>query len=143
MNTASTAKLPGDWGELNRLFPLRPIRDEERHERALKILDRLAVAEKRSRDQEDYLESLSNLMETYEREHHRTDTAPLDPAGTLRFLMEQHGWNGSDLGRFLGTRTLGPELVRGKKELSKTHIAKLAKHFGVNPGVFIDLRKGD
>jgi antitoxin component HigA of HigAB toxin-antitoxin module len=39
---------------------------------------------------------------------------------------------------FLGDRSLGPKLLNGDRDLSKTHVKLLAKLFRVGPAVFLD-----
>ena len=55
----------------------------------------------------------------------------------LRFLVEENGLTGRELGRILGDETLGNRVLRGERELSKAHIRKLADHFGVSPALFL------
>lgn len=52
----------------------------------------------------------------------------------LRALMNAAEMNASDLGRLLGNRALGNKLLRGERQLPKTHIRRLADHFAVDPG---------
>ena len=101
------------------------------------LADRLAVLDRPTRDQADYLETLSLLIENYEDTHHAIDLSKLDPIGTLRFLMDQHDMNASDLGRLLGNRQIGSAILRSKRQLSKTHIQKLCEHFAVSADVFL------
>jgi len=51
--------------------------------------------------------------------------------------MEQHALTASDPGRILGQRELGSKILRGDRELSKTHIRALADYFHVNAGMFV------
>jgi antitoxin component HigA of HigAB toxin-antitoxin module len=43
----------------------------------------------------------------------------------------------SALGELLGHRSLGSKLLRGKRQLSKTHIRILADHFKVRADLFL------
>jgi HTH-type transcriptional regulator/antitoxin HigA len=103
----------------------------------IEVVDRLAVLEHPSKDQVDYLETLSTLVAAYEDAHHPIDVSRLGPLETLRFLLQERGLSASDLGRILGQRQLGSAILRGRRQLSKTHIRKLADYFGVSPGVFL------
>jgi HTH-type transcriptional regulator/antitoxin HigA len=125
------------FAELTALRPLRPIRNESDLDRAQSVADRLAVLNRRTRDQEDYIETLSLLIEAYEDLHHPIDTADIEPIDALRFLMNSHGMNASDLGRLLGNRSLGAAILRGQRQLSKTHIAVLCQQFAVSPSLFL------
>ena len=86
-----------------------------------------------NRDQADYFEAISTFVEKYEAERHAIETQDLTPAELLRGLMDEHGMSESDLGRLLGDRSLGHRILSGQRELSKTHIRKLADHFALNP----------
>lgn len=137
MTTETKNKLPVHWKELvEKLYLLKPIRSKGDYNRAMQIVHLLAGRTDLSRDQEAYLESLSILVEAYEREHSDLDT-PGDPVETLKFLLEQNGLNGSDLGRILGQRQIGSKILRGERKLSKAHIKKLAEYFSVDAGLFL------
>ena len=137
MSTATSDTVPRTYASLIRVFPLRPIRDEVDLENATQLMDRLAVLENLTRDQADYLEVLSGLIEAYEQNHNKIRWSRLDPVSLLRFLLEENGMSASDLGRLLGQRQLGSAILRGDRNLSKTHIKVLSEHFRVNAGLFI------
>lgn len=132
----SAEPLPKGFQDLNRIHPLRPIEDEADLDIAQELADRLAVLDRRTTDQEDYLETLSLLIERYESENHAIDTSRMNPLDTLRFLMKQHGMTASQLGEILGQRQLGPKVLSGQRQLSKNHIQSLCRHFKVGPGAF-------
>jgi HTH-type transcriptional regulator/antitoxin HigA len=138
MSTAVIPRqLPKTYPELVRLLPPRTIHDDVDLEDVAEIVDRLAVLEHPTKDQADYLETLSTLVAAYEDVHRPIDTSHLGPLDTLKFLLAEHGLNASDLGRILGQRQLGSAILRGDRKLSKTHIRKLAAHFGVSPSLFL------
>jgi antitoxin component HigA of HigAB toxin-antitoxin module len=134
---ATQRRLPTTFDNLNALLPLRPIEDRDDLKHARKMVDALAVLARRTVDQEDYLETLSTLIEKYEQERNADQWKASNPIDVLRFLMEGHEMSASDLGRLLGHRELGAAILRGERQLSKAHIIKLAKHFGVGPGLFL------
>lgn len=134
---ASTARLPRTFEELVRLHTPRPITDDLDLRNTEAVVERLAVLPRLSRDQSDYLEVLSTLIEKYDAERYPIDSGGLTPLDRLTFLVSQTGMSASDLGRLLGDRTLGPKILAGDRDLSKAHIVKLARHFRVNPGHFL------
>jgi antitoxin component HigA of HigAB toxin-antitoxin module len=103
----------------------------------IEIVDRLAVLKRPTRDQRDYLELLSTLIEKYEDDCHVIDVSHLTPLDRLKFLLEANDMNASDLGRLLGQRELGPKLLNGSRELSKAHMRKLMERFGVSADTFL------
>jgi antitoxin component HigA of HigAB toxin-antitoxin module len=101
------------------------------------MIDRLTSVPRLTAGQAEYLETLTILFEAYEAEHERIETSHLSPRDVLRFLLESNGMNGSDLGRLLGNRELGPKILSGSRQLSKAHIRKLADRFNVDAGLFL------
>ncbi len=76
------------------------------------------------------------MVEAYKKEHEKIESAD-DPIGMLKFLLAENGLTGSELGRILGQQQLGSKILTHKRELSKTHILKLAEYFAVSPAVFL------
>src|SRR5438552_8287308 len=120
-------------------FPLRPLRSERDYDAAVTILDELAVRPEGSLDpgEQDYLDTLTMLVEAFDREHYDIDTKHLDPLSMLKYLMQESGMSQADLGRLLGNRALASLIVNGHRQLSKSHISQLADHFKVSPALFL------
>lgn len=125
--------------ELFARFPIRPLRDEEQYDAASSVLDELAVRDEGSLspDEQDYLDALTMLVEAYDREHHRVDTSGVAPVDLLRFLMEQQDMSPSDLSRLLGSKAAASFLLNGRRAPSSAQCFTLARHFGVDPGLFL------
>jgi HTH-type transcriptional regulator / antitoxin HigA len=120
------------------VFPLRPLRSERDYDAAAAILDALAVRPEGSLDrgEQDYFDTLTMLVEAYDQEHY-AQVKPRDPISMLKYLMEESGLTQADLGRLLGNRALASLVLNRHRELSKTHIRKLADHFKVSPALFL------
>jgi len=130
--------MPKAYGGLIRAHRLRPIRTEGELDKATAIVNQLAVTEGLSRDQIDYLEVLTGLIEAYENKHHAMAVKGNDPLQVLRFLLAENGMSGSGLGRLLGgPRQLGSAILRGERQLSKAHIRKLSERFHVDASLFL------
>ena len=88
----------------------------------------------------DYLGALSEFIQKYDRAHDapRKRRSVVD---RLKYLVEQAGMSVSDLGRLLGSRGRGSNLVTekraGKQELSKEQIRTLSRHFKVSADYFL------
>lgn len=130
-------QMPKTSAGLIKMWVPRPVRDEVDLKNATEIVDRLAVLDDPTPDQVDYLEVLAALIEAYERQHHEIDVSHVGPVEALRFLLDEHGMNGSDLGRLLGSRQLGSAILRGRRSLSKSHIKTIAEYFNVNASLFL------
>lgn len=129
--------VPKTFDQLNAAHALRPIQDDVDLENAMEVVDKLAAMPKRTKDQKDYLETLSTLIEKYEAEHDPIQTKDLSVIEIIQSLMEGREMSASDLGRVLGSRELGTVILRGGRRLSKSHILKLAEHFSVSPALFL------
>ena len=134
---ADRRPLPETWEELTAQLPLRPIHDDAEYDNAVGRLDLLAVLEERTADQEDYLETLSALVERYDDEHFAIDDSGISPIEVLRYLCEQNGLTASALGELLGNRSLGSKVLREERQLSKEHIRKLSDRFSVSSDLFL------
>lgn len=114
----------------------RKIHDEAELEAAQEIMDALAVLPTRTLDQDDYLETLAELVEAYEEQH--VQFSKRSGLETLKFLLTENNLTASDLSRILGTDiSLGYRIVDGERNLTTRHIKKLAQHFHVGPDVFL------
>jgi HTH-type transcriptional regulator/antitoxin HigA len=130
-------KMPARFIDLVALLPPHKIRDENDYDKVIAFMDKLLARPKLSKGQTDFFETWTVLIGAYEDEHHAIDTSDISGLDSLRYLMEQNGMTASDLGKLLGNRSLGSKILRGERELSKTHIRKLAERFKVNAGLFL------
>jgi HTH-type transcriptional regulator / antitoxin HigA len=125
----------GRYMELVHRFHPRPIRSDVEHEAACEIIEPMVGRSDLCDDEEDYLDVLSLLIEHYEEHRHPIpDATPLE---MLKHLMDAHGMTQAELGRLLGSSGLASQILRGKRQLSKTHIRKLADRFNVDAGLFL------
>jgi HTH-type transcriptional regulator / antitoxin HigA len=132
---AQFADLPKTYEGLLRTHMLRPIHDRAELRNALEVLDAMA-GHRLNREQEEYFEALSTLVEAYER--------TLVPAATvsglelLRHLLESNNLSAAQLSRLLGRdRSLGVRILNGERGLTVEHIKKLANHFGIPAQAFL------
>jgi len=140
VNYAGKANMPVKYVQLSRENRLSPIATASEHKKALKSIGLLAGTDMGTR-QRAWFESLCVLVEDYERKNHTIDTSGVTPLEALEFLLEENGMSGSDLGRLLGgegSRSLGSKILRGERELSKSHIKTLAERFKVSPALFLE-----
>lgn len=139
MRTATQRqKLPAS---ARRRLAVWPIRTEADYERALAVVDKLAVKGEGNltETERDRLDIFTALVEAHDERRDIFGDAKLAPGDVLRFLLDQHGMTASDLGRLLGARTLGSKLLRGEREPSKTHIKTLCRHFSLPADVFFSV----
>src|SRR4051794_13461585 len=128
-----TGKVRDSYLELVVAFPLASIKTEEHLAAAQEVMDRL-LARGLDAGEELYLDALSDLVASYEDEHHAIE--PATDADMLRHLMEAKGLTQADLSREAGiSRSSVSEVLAGKKTLSRQMIRKLATYFRIDPSV--------
>lgn len=121
------------------IFALRPLRNDRDFDAAVAVLDGLAVRPEGSLavGEQDYFDTLTLLVEAYDREHDNVDKGDRDPLSVLKYLMQESGMTQADLGRLLGNRALASLILNGHRQLSKSHIRTLAGHFKVSAALFL------
>lgn len=130
------AKLPKTYRELCALLMPRKIHDDTELEATQEIMDVLAVLPTRTKDQDDYLETLAELVEAYEEQV--VKFSKRSGLETLKFLLAENKLTASDLSRLLGTDiSLGYRILDGERNLTTKHLKKLAQHFQVGPEIFL------
>jgi HTH-type transcriptional regulator/antitoxin HigA len=142
MNSAKKASqrlLASLFEQLVQMMPWQAIRNETRYQKTLDIIDRLMSRKKLTQGQELYMETLVQLVQAYEGEHHHIDTSDLRGIDSLQHLMAENQMNASDLARLLGVHaSMGSKILKGERSLTVEHVKKLAARFKVRPGLFID-----
>jgi HTH-type transcriptional regulator/antitoxin HigA len=119
------------------LEPFLAIRTEREYDAAVVRLDALVdEIGGNTRDARYRLvETLSVLIEAYDREHHSMPEA--SGVEVLRFLMMEHGLTQKDLPE-IGSQGVVSEVLAGRRHLNLRQIQALAARFGTDPGAFID-----
>lgn len=120
-------------------FPLKKLRDDDEHVKAVAMISRL-MGREIDAGSADYLDALLILVNQYEDQHHAIDE-DMTPQQALRALMEANHLRQSDIGRIIGTESGVSMFLKGTRELSKTQILKLAARFKVDPRLFMKSRK--
>lgn len=128
------AKDRDSYLELVLAFPLASIRSEEHLEAAQAVMDRLLAQGTLDDGEEMYLDALSDLVGSYEDEHHAI--APASDADMLRHLMEAKGITQIQLSRDTEiSKSTVSEVLAGKRAFSRQMIRKLADYFKVDVSV--------
>jgi HTH-type transcriptional regulator/antitoxin HigA len=131
-------KLPGAFDALVKEMPPRAITDDTHYENTTEMIDRLMASGKLTKGQEAYLETLVQLVQVYEANHHAIDTVDLSGIDALRHLLSQNDMNASDLARLLGVHlSMGSKILKGERSLTVDHLRKLADRFKVRPDLFM------
>jgi HTH-type transcriptional regulator/antitoxin HigA len=135
MEGMSTLTVSPEYGALLRKVPPRVIRTEKENEAYTEILYELDQRGKAlTAAEKELAELLTLLIEDFEEKRYRLPKGK--PIDVVRFLMEQHGLLQKDLADLFGTPSIVSEVLNGKRELNKEHIARLSARFHVSPELF-------
>ena len=131
----STLTVSPEYGALLKRVAPKVIRTEKENEAYTEVLYDLDQRSKSlTAAEKELAELLTLLIEDFEEKRYRIPRAK--PVDVVRFLMEQHNLLQKDLVDVFGTRSIVSEVLSGKRELNKEHIARLSARFHVSPEVF-------
>lgn len=122
------------WPSISNVFSVP--HTENDYENLVSLLDGLIdeIGENESHPLSSLMESLGNLIETYEN----NNITPISgtPTESLSYLMEEHGLKQSDLPE-VGSQGVVSEIIKGKRKLNIRQIKELSVKFDISPLVFI------
>jgi HTH-type transcriptional regulator/antitoxin HigA len=133
---------PVDNELLRRLYlhlPPQPIKSKKMRRRYSEAI-RILMRESASLDADNrtvvgqYLSAVIPFVEQYEKKEFPIGSAT--PEKVLEFLMEQHDLSQYDLAKELGGQPVVSQILRGKRRLTREHIERLSKRFGVTAATF-------
>ena len=131
----ATRTLPDTYFELVKQFPLTHLRDDEQLQEAQEMLDRL-LQEELDEGSQEYLDALTDLVETYEEKNHPIPDA--SEADVLRELMRSNGFSQTKLAKTAGiSQSTLSAVLNGGRSLTKNQVVALARVFGVSPSAFL------
>ena len=122
------------WPQIKNIFSVP--HTETEYDNIVSMLDDLIdeVGENEDHPLSSLMESLGNLIETYENKN--TLTLSINPIESLRFLMEEHNLKQSELPE-IGSQGVVSEILKGTRTLNIRQIKKLSSRFNISPLVFI------
>lgn len=133
---ARSGHLPKTYAELVACHVPRPINDKVSYENTVAIVDALA-GHALNHDQEDYLELLGELIESYE-EKNMPSLPKLSGAKMLQYLLGENDMTGDDLAKVLKVdRSVAYKMLKGTRNLTTEHIRRLCERFSVRADLFI------
>ena len=111
------------------------IHTEAENERCAAVLETLLRKKNRTAEEDRLAELLTLLIEEFEQREYEMPRRA-GPVDILRHLMQSNDLRQTDLLDVFGTASVVSEVLKGKRELSKTHIAKLSQRFRISPALF-------
>jgi len=129
----------GRYTELNRRFPLQPIRNKAMARKATAILDELFGDQFDDAGEENYVMALATLLADYEDVHDPgPDTSRISGLDTLHNAIENSGITQQQLAKVMGiSQPAVSQILSGKRPITADHARALGKHFRLDPGAFL------
>jgi len=117
---------------------VRPIKTKRDYRRALKEIERLMSAKRRTPEGER-LDILVTLVQAFETKHYPIDLP--DPIEAIKYHMEQKGLQPRDLVPFIGSRNRVYEVLNRKRPLTLPMVWRLHKGLGIPAESLIKVAK--
>jgi antitoxin component HigA of HigAB toxin-antitoxin module len=129
-----------DYLSLVQVFPLKKVRSEAEHAEALRISGHLIGLDRRlSAGESQYLDALVVLLREYEATHHDPKLPKTTGIDLLKHLMAEHGMTQRQLAGLLDIgESAASMILSGMRDLTKSHISALSRHFGIGVGAFFE-----
>jgi HTH-type transcriptional regulator / antitoxin HigA len=126
-----------DYIKLIKRLPLVPIRNDAHLREAGAILIELSGKDM-TVGERDYFRVLGKLTGEYEDK--RFPIPAMTPVEAFKFLMEENSLSRTEMGEVIGCQANRvTEILNGKRELSKEHIARLSARFKVSTDLFLSV----
>lgn len=113
---------------------LKPIKTQEQYESYLSIVDELIDCPEDSED-EEVLELVSILIESYEAEHYAIE--PPDPIDAIKIRMEEMGLKRKDLAAYFGSSSRVSEILNRKRSMTFEMAKKVRHGLGISAEVLL------
>jgi HTH-type transcriptional regulator / antitoxin HigA len=127
------------WRELETRtrVKLRVIENEKHYRAMVDFMNELVdeIGDRKTHPLMGLLDIVTSFVHDYEERNLEIPDA--QPAGVLRFLMQQHELRQTDLAEIFGSQSNVSEVLNGKREINARQARLLAKRFSVSPAVFI------
>jgi len=139
------AEVARSYGEFRAVAGVGAVRNEADYDRTLALIEAILDETRDSPAREDAAHPLADLLDLltaavheYEADHHAIPAS--SPRDVLRFLMDQHGLNQSDLPD-VGSQSVMSDILAGRRLLNTRQIAALVDRFNVSADAFIQRRE--
>ncbi len=122
------------WPQIKNIFSVP--HTETEYNNLVSMLDNLIdeVGENEEHPLSSLMESLGNLIETYEDKN--IPTLSSNPIESLRYLVKEHKLKQSELPE-IGSQGVVSEILKGTRNLNIRQIKNLSSKFNISPLVFI------
>ena len=127
------------WNAFQSALPIKigSIHSEDEYEDNVAFMNSLldVVGDDEEHELADLLDLVGQLVQDYEDTHHAIPDAA--PHEVLRFLLDQHELNQSDLAKEIGGQSVVSAILNGKREINARQAKALAARFQVSVAAFL------
>ena len=116
------------------MMNLRPIKNESDYQTALKEIESLFDTAPGT-SEEDRLDILCTLVESYEKAHYPIDLP--DPIEAIKYYIDTRDLSLSDLDQYFGNRTATTEVLSRQRYLTLDMIRRLNAGLGIPADILI------
>ena len=127
-----------NYSKLLLAFPPHTIKNETEYGAVQAEIDRLIDQANLSAAEEDYLDLLGTLLWAYEVRTENKQAYELSGVALIKGLMELHGLKQKDLLPIFKTKSITSAVLNGQRQLTATHINRLATFFNVSHALFFE-----
>lgn len=129
--------LPKKYLDLVEKYPLICIKSKKEEKAAQNLINSLVDLEESeglTKEQESYLDALTELLSAYQR---RVSFVPdIHGVGLLKSLIKERQMRQKQLVFIFKTESIVSAILNGKRNLTVEHIEKLADYFKCSPAAF-------
>lgn len=122
--------------KLLRQFPLKPLKDDREHSKAVRIIEDL-LGRNHDRGTSDYLDTLILLTNKYEDERHTPGGVSMTPQQIVEAIMLANNMTQTEIGQIIGSESAVSMFLNRERSLSKSHIKALVNRFHVDAALFL------
>lgn len=133
---ANTRPELDSYMKLVRRFPLKPLKNDREHAKAVELIEELFGREL-DHGASDYLDTLILLANKYEDEHHTPGGTSMTPQELLKAIMSANGVTQAQMGQIIGSESAVSMFLNGERGLSKSHIKALVSRFRIDAALFL------
>jgi len=131
------SRKPSVYIELLKGFLPRPIASEEELLATQQVIDSLIDRPVLTPDEQDYLNVLGTLVYEYEQLHHEP-VPDIHGVELLKVLLTEFNLRQKDLVPIFKTESIVSAVLKGRRQLTATHIRQLADFFHISPAAFFE-----
>ena len=113
---------------------LKPIKTVPQYQEYLRLIDEYVDCEENS-PEEEVLEMISILVESYENQHFSIESP--DPIEAIKLKIEEKGLKRKDLAIYFGSTSRVSEVLNKKRALTFEMAKKLRKGLGISAEVLL------